>query len=93
MEIAAYFLLEFTLSIHPIDNKQALHSQPLGGHIEKIGGTRLGFFIVITGDAATGDDAAMHTQGRERSLQCFTAHIIEVDIDPVRGLSLQILAY
>src|ERR1035441_2929726 len=67
-EITAHFLLEFGLTVQPITDDKALHGEPFRGDVKQIGraGARLCF--VVAGDAATGDDPAMHTQCRERSV-------------------------
>src|ERR1039457_6211877 len=58
-------LLEFGLTVQPITDDKALHGEPFRGDVKQIGraGARLCF--VVAGDAATGDDPAMHTQCRE----------------------------
>ena len=54
------------------------HRQPFGNHVKEIGRAGPRLFLVVTGDAATGDDPAMHPQSRERRFERFASYIIEI---------------
>src|ERR1017187_5665620 len=92
-EITAHFLLEFGLTVQPITDDKALHGEPFRGDVKQIerAGARLCF--VVAGDAATGDDPAMHTQCRERSVEGVASDIIEIHIDATGGLQIQLFEH
>jgi hypothetical protein len=62
-EIPAHLMLELGLTIQPIRDNQAFHRQPLGGDAEEIGGAPARLLVVVHGDAAAGDDAAVQVAG------------------------------
>ena len=90
-EIAAHLLLELGLAIQPIRDDQALHRQPLGGDVEEIGGAPSRLLVVVHGDPAAGDDAAVEAQRGQCRFQGLTGDVVEVDVDAGRRRGRQLV--